>query len=631
MTKRQTPAVPAPAPFSPATRTRPGVPAPDLDGRVVSTGFAALDAVLGTGGLPRSATVALRGDASSGKTTVALRVAAEAQAGGAIVAWLDLARAFDPVEAVARGISPEWLVVLTPADLEEALVAGRVAARRPDRGPAGPGPAGRAGSRGCREAGGGPAGPARGAGQARRDAARRAGAGRAGPDARRGRGGGERPAAGAAAIGLDPPRAGRGGAAQRGHRRAQPLRAARPSRGARDPVRGGRPQGRLPAPAGSPGRARRADTPGRAHRAGRPAGARRRPAAPHPPERPPSIGRSHAPAVPALATPAPPPGEGPDGGAREAGEPQPVGAPDGTISGSWPHGPIVLGGQPWTDGTVVDADPLARALGVRRGIPLGTAHRLAPEATFLDLAPDADRDALEAACERLASFSPGIAASSDVRDPSFGRIAVHADGLMRLWGVEERLVVRMDRGPGARPPGAAPGGDRRDGLRRGRRRGAQPRGSAPHPRPARRRRAVPRPVSRPPPHAGRGHPGAPRPVRAADDRVRGGAASLGGDRAVRGRGGQAPCAGQGRGDGALPPTESPGADGAGPAAGPAGRGPRGAALRAPPAGGRAGRPAGGAGPGRGSRPPRGDARPRVRPPRDPGRAPPRAALPGAHR
>ncbi|MHB8892115.1 MAG: DNA polymerase Y family protein [Candidatus Limnocylindrales bacterium] len=92
---------------------------------------------------------------------------------------------------------------------------------------------------------------------------------------------------------------------------------------------------------------------------------------------------------------------------------------------------------------VVDADPLARALGVRRGIPLGTAHRLVPEATFLDLAPDADRDAVEAACERLAEFSPGIAASSDVRDPSFGRIAVHGDGLTRLWGIEERLVARM--------------------------------------------------------------------------------------------------------------------------------------------------------------------------------------------
>lgn len=111
----------APTPLAPVTApARPGAPAID-DGRVVSTGFAALDAILGTGGLPRATTVALRGAASSGKTTAALRTVAEAQAGGAIAAWLDLARAFDPVEAVARGVRLEWLVVLTPADLEEAL------------------------------------------------------------------------------------------------------------------------------------------------------------------------------------------------------------------------------------------------------------------------------------------------------------------------------------------------------------------------------------------------------------------------------------------------------------------------------------------------------------------------------
>jgi recombination protein RecA len=115
-------------PFAPAPR--PGIPAHE-DGRVVSTGFAALDAVLGTGGLPRSATVALRGGTSSGRTTLALRAAAEAQAAGSIVAWLDLARAFDPVEAVARGVRPEWLVVLVPRDLEEALaLAGSLLAAR---------------------------------------------------------------------------------------------------------------------------------------------------------------------------------------------------------------------------------------------------------------------------------------------------------------------------------------------------------------------------------------------------------------------------------------------------------------------------------------------------------------------
>jgi hypothetical protein len=121
-------------PLAPTGSPRPA-PTPGADDdRVVPTGFAALDAILGTGGLPRSATVALRGDASSGKTTLALRVAAEAQATGAIVAWLDLARAFDPVEAVARGVRPEWLVVLTPVDLEEALAlsAALLAARTVD-------------------------------------------------------------------------------------------------------------------------------------------------------------------------------------------------------------------------------------------------------------------------------------------------------------------------------------------------------------------------------------------------------------------------------------------------------------------------------------------------------------------
>jgi hypothetical protein len=94
-------------------------------GRVHSTGFAALDAVLGQGGIPRGTFAAFRGDASSGRTTLALRHVAEAQAGGAIVAWLDLAGALDPVEAVARGVRPEWLVVLTPADLDEGLsIAG---------------------------------------------------------------------------------------------------------------------------------------------------------------------------------------------------------------------------------------------------------------------------------------------------------------------------------------------------------------------------------------------------------------------------------------------------------------------------------------------------------------------------
>jgi recombination protein RecA len=126
---------PVPAPASddnadPFEAPRPAS-APRPDERVVHTGFAALDAILGPGGLPRSASVAIRGDGSSGRTTLALRVAAEAQVEGAVVAWLDLSRSFDPVEAVARGLRLEWLVVITPQTLDEGLsIAGSLLAGR---------------------------------------------------------------------------------------------------------------------------------------------------------------------------------------------------------------------------------------------------------------------------------------------------------------------------------------------------------------------------------------------------------------------------------------------------------------------------------------------------------------------
>jgi hypothetical protein len=105
-----------------------GLPDPS---KVFSTGFSALDAILGPGGLPRGMGVSLRGDLSSGRTTLALRLAAEAQAAGAIIAWLDLAEAFDPVEAIARGVKPEWLVVVTPADVDEGIaIAGSLLSGR---------------------------------------------------------------------------------------------------------------------------------------------------------------------------------------------------------------------------------------------------------------------------------------------------------------------------------------------------------------------------------------------------------------------------------------------------------------------------------------------------------------------
>jgi len=116
----QEPVVREPLRVAPDRDSPSPLPLP-ADGRIVPTGFAALDAILGPGGVPRRAGLAVRGDHSSGKTTLALRLVAEAQAAGSIVAWLDLARGLDPVEAVARGVRLEWLIVLAPDTLDEGL------------------------------------------------------------------------------------------------------------------------------------------------------------------------------------------------------------------------------------------------------------------------------------------------------------------------------------------------------------------------------------------------------------------------------------------------------------------------------------------------------------------------------
>jgi recombination protein RecA len=113
---------PRPLPEEPAAR-----PAAD----VVPTGFSRLDALLGVGGLPRGVSASFRGARSSGKTTLALRCLAEAQAHGAIGAFLDLCHCFDPLEAISRGVDLRWLLILRSADADEgfslaaALLAGR--------------------------------------------------------------------------------------------------------------------------------------------------------------------------------------------------------------------------------------------------------------------------------------------------------------------------------------------------------------------------------------------------------------------------------------------------------------------------------------------------------------------------
>jgi protein ImuB len=111
----------------------------------------------------------------------------------------------------------------------------------------------------------------------------------------------------------------------------------------------------------------------------------------------------------------------------------------------FPNGPLVLGGRPWDPGPVIDASPDARALGVRRGQPLGSAHRLVPEATFVDPDPDADRAAAEAAFEALGRSSPSLAGTSDPFDAAFGQFELGIDGLEPLWGPEPALIERASR------------------------------------------------------------------------------------------------------------------------------------------------------------------------------------------
>jgi protein ImuB len=112
-------------------------------------------------------------------------------------------------------------------------------------------------------------------------------------------------------------------------------------------------------------------------------------------------------------------------------------------SDPFPPGPLVLGGRPWDPGPVIDASPDARALGVRRGLPLGSAHRLVPEATFIEPDLDADRSAAEVAFEALGRFSPSLGGSGEPLDAAFGQFELGIDGLTALWGPEPVLVERV--------------------------------------------------------------------------------------------------------------------------------------------------------------------------------------------
>ena len=87
----------------------------------VPTGALALDLALGVGGLPRGRVVEIYGPESSGKSTLAMHVVAEAQRNGGICAYVDAEHAMDPVYARAIGVDIDELLISQPDTGEQAL------------------------------------------------------------------------------------------------------------------------------------------------------------------------------------------------------------------------------------------------------------------------------------------------------------------------------------------------------------------------------------------------------------------------------------------------------------------------------------------------------------------------------
>jgi recombination protein RecA len=92
-----------------------------LDIEVVSTGSLGLDIALGIGGLPKGRVVEIFGPESSGKTTLALHVIAQAQKNGGIAAFIDAEHALDPVYARKLGVNVDDLLISQPDAGEQAL------------------------------------------------------------------------------------------------------------------------------------------------------------------------------------------------------------------------------------------------------------------------------------------------------------------------------------------------------------------------------------------------------------------------------------------------------------------------------------------------------------------------------
>ena len=94
---------------------------PEMNMEAIPTGSLALDAALGIGGVPKGRIIEIYGPESSGKTTLALHILAEAQKRGGEVAFVDAEHALDPVYASALGVDTDNLLVSQPDTGEQAL------------------------------------------------------------------------------------------------------------------------------------------------------------------------------------------------------------------------------------------------------------------------------------------------------------------------------------------------------------------------------------------------------------------------------------------------------------------------------------------------------------------------------
>ena len=107
--------------FGKGSIMRLGNDKPSSTESVISTGCLSLDVALGVGGVPRGRIIEIYGPESSGKTTLALHIVAEAQKNNGYAAFVDVEHALDPDYSKALGVNTDDLLVSQPDAGEQAL------------------------------------------------------------------------------------------------------------------------------------------------------------------------------------------------------------------------------------------------------------------------------------------------------------------------------------------------------------------------------------------------------------------------------------------------------------------------------------------------------------------------------